>query len=611
MPSHGDPGRALAAGMAELKPGLGRRGVNEIDQTLPGPSLRIVPKAEAAGCDARIRRYARRLAEHEPRAAERAAAEMHQMEVVRHAVDGRIHRHRRDHDAVRQRDAAHRIRCEHRRHRGAVGNDVDAAARREPAFVILQPYLVANAQVFVTDALRARQQRVHELLRLERVGVAAADHLEPFHGIAGRVLDAGDVDGAHLFISGKDRRYLVPRGTEVFELPRQLDGVFERQLGAGADGEMRGVRRVPHQHDLAVAVEMTPLTADQAVEVEPSRTAQVPGVAHQLGAIEDLAEKFLAERDRTRLVGLVEAMRREDVLRRLYNKSRCGCVEFVDMGLEPAVLGAAEIEGEGVVRLIGAEPDKTVRSHDQIGLESITIAIANLGIDAVGGNDEVGIRKFEIGIDLALEDQLDAELLATRLQDVKELLAADADKAVAGGAHAPALDQHFDIVPVVERGFNVLRGLGVPGAHILHGGVGKHHAPAERVVGLVALDHGHMVSRIFLLHQQAEIEPGRAAADANDAHIVILHSRRCEGHKYPSRAAHMARDLMRLQLGSSANHRISTPNMPLNRAAGRGTPPVAIRWHESSRCQAQGRRLLPGSSKGNKLWDSSPKTSRI
>ncbi len=147
------------------------------------------------------------------------------------------------------------------------------------------------------------------------------------------------------------------------------------------------------------------------------------------------------------------------------------------------------------------------------------VAIANLGIDAVRGDDEIGVGKFEVGIDLALEHELDAELFAARLQDIEQLLAADADEAVAGGAHAPALDQDLDVVPVVEGALDLLRGLDVPGAHIVHGGVGKHDAPAERVVRLVALDHRHLVRRILLFHQQAEIEPRRAAADANDAHM--------------------------------------------------------------------------------------------
>jgi hypothetical protein len=91
---------------------------------------------------------------------------------------------------------------------------------------------------------------------------------------------------------------------------------------------------------------------------------------------------------------------------------------------------------------------------------------------------------------------------------------------MAGGAHAPALDQHLDVVPMVERDLDLPRGLVVPGAHVLHGGVGEHDAPAEGIVGVVALDHRDAVLGMRLFHQQAEIQPGRAAADTDDAHDV-------------------------------------------------------------------------------------------
>ena len=61
----------------------------------------------------------------------------------------------------------------------------------------------------------------------------------------------------------------------------------------------------------------------------------------------------------------------------------------------------------------------------------------------------------------------------------------------------------------------------IPSAHILHGRIGENDAPAEGVVRLVALDDRNVMGRVFLLHQQAEIEPSRAASDANDAHMFL------------------------------------------------------------------------------------------
>ena len=57
---------------------------------------------------------------------------------------------------------------------------------------------------------------------------------------------------------------------------------------------------------------------------------------------------------------------------------------------------------------------------------------------------------MKIGVDVLLERELDAELLTAALQDVKQLLASDADEAVSGCALARAFEDKLDIVPVIE-----------------------------------------------------------------------------------------------------------------------------------------------------------------
>ena len=49
--------------------------------------------------------------------------------------------------------------------------------------------------------------------------------------------------------------------------------------------------------------------------------------------------------------------------------------------------------------------------------------------------------------------------------------------------------------------------------------VGEHDAPAEGVVGAVALDDDDLVARVLLLHEQGEVQARGAAADADDLHI--------------------------------------------------------------------------------------------
>ncbi len=86
-------------------------------------------------------------------AAERARAEVHEVIVGGQSVDAAVLRHRRDDDAVLQREAAQPERREHRRHRGC-------RRRARPARSAIQCFEpldvggVAQAQVLVADALQ-------------------------------------------------------------------------------------------------------------------------------------------------------------------------------------------------------------------------------------------------------------------------------------------------------------------------------------------------------------------------------------------------------------------------------------------------------------------------
>ena len=218
------------------------------------------------------------------------------------------------------------------------------------------------------------------------------------------------------------------------ELARELDGVVESELGARADGEMRGMRSVAHQHDVRPPLKWLQAPQISRLKIEPCGAPQMARVGHQFRAVQRFGEQLLAKVDRALLVELVQAVRRERLVGRLDDEGRGVAVEFVDMRLEPAMLGAAEVEGESVEQLSRAEPDVAIGPYDQIGLEDVGIAFTDLGIDPVCCDDQIGIRKLEVGIDLAIECEFDAELFAAALQDVQQLLASDADEAVAGRA---------------------------------------------------------------------------------------------------------------------------------------------------------------------------------
>ncbi len=487
--------------------------VHVVHDALPGLGLRVVPQPWASRRDARVGRRAGHLRHHQPGAAHGTRAQMHEVEVARHAVHARVLRHGRDHHAVLQRDPSQRVGREHRRYRH---RRFESGTGIEPALEAFQPALVAQAQVLVADALAAREHGVHELLGFKLVTVALAAHLEPLHGVPGGVLQTQHIHRA-LGLIARQHGGDVLRAM-VTELAREFDRVLQRQLGARADGEVRRVHGVTHQHDMAAPVEVRPLLALHALEVQPGRAAQVARIGHQLLALQVGREQPLAEIDGLLLVRLVQPMRLPHVFRALDDEGGGVRIELVDVRLEPAVLGLLEQEGEGVVQLVRAQPDVAVGPRHDVGAEDLGVAVADARVDAVARDDEVGIGIVQVGLGLLLEHQFHAQRLAAGLQDVQQLLAADAHEAVAAGADDAALEVQLDVVPVVEGLLDLVGRGAVPLAHVVHGGVGEHHAPAEGVVGLVALHHRDVVRGILLLHQQGEVKAGRAAADAHDLH---------------------------------------------------------------------------------------------
>src|SRR5580704_1529580 len=374
----------------------------------------------------------------------------------------------------------------------------------------------------MADALRARQHRIEELRRLERVGVAPADHLEPFHCVSRRVLDARDIDATNLLISRERLRDTLDRMASRVKLSRKLDGVIQGKFGARTDGEMSRMSGVAHQYDMRAPVKAAPLAADQPIEIEPGRSPHVARIGHELRAVEGLGKKLLAKRDRGILVEFAQPVRLEGRVGRLDYEGRSVAIKLINVGLKPAMLRLAEVESERVERLGDTEPDVAIGADEKIGPELIGVSVTDLRIETIGRHDEIGVREFDVGINLTLEQELNPKRLTTPLQDVQELLAADADKAVTTRTLPRALEHELDVVPMIEGVSDLRRALRVRGAHRAHHSVGKDDAPAERVIGLVALDHGDRVLWPELFHKEPEIEPGRAAADTDDAHIVLV-----------------------------------------------------------------------------------------
>ena len=87
--------------------------------------------------------------------------------------------------------------------------------------------------------------------------------------------------------------------------------------------------------------------------------------------------------------------------------------------------------------------------------------------------------------------------------------------------HLVAADVDLDVVPVVEGTEDLAGRLRVRGLQVAQRLVGEHDAPAEGVVGLVALHDADPVRRVLLFHEEGEVESRRAAADADDVHEML------------------------------------------------------------------------------------------
>jgi hypothetical protein len=117
---------------------------------------------------------------------------------------------------------------------------------------------VANLEVVEPDLFAAREQAHRERERVEHE--IASRVLEPTEAVLGDPLGALD-DGAALLFVGREGSFdASPRRCPDAPTARlgddgvsQRDGVLHRELGAGANREVCGVRGVAEQNDVLVA----------------------------------------------------------------------------------------------------------------------------------------------------------------------------------------------------------------------------------------------------------------------------------------------------------------------------------------------------------------------
>src|ERR1700722_10571219 len=247
----------------------------------------------------------------------------------------------------------------------------------------------------MSDPLTAGEEAIGKLPR--RQARMARDVLEPFHAVARSALQLQDLDTALLLVCSERALKLSCAG----DVAREADSVLHGKLGAGTDGEVSRVRRIPDQCKLAVV----PLPTQDAVKIEPRGKLQVCSVALQSVATKIASEELLAKLNRTARVGAIKAMRLPGLLARLDDDGRHVGTELVGVDLEPAVFGILaclnfnvphastelvgvdlesavfgflECEGKGRELLRRTQPHESASAYVDIGFE-------NGGIPTAGG----------------------------------------------------------------------------------------------------------------------------------------------------------------------------------------------------------------------------------
>jgi hypothetical protein len=167
-----------------------------------------------------------------------------------------------------------------------------------------------------------------------------------------------------------------------------------------------------------------------------------------------------------------------------------------------------------------SKPDELALAHVDIGLEDLGEGRARARVQPVSADHQVVAFHERLGIvDLGLEAKLDAEVTGAPLQQQEQPLAADAAETMPGRDRAHALVDDGDIVPVGEVFPDPGGAHRIVGREVVERLGRQHDAPAERVVGHVALEHRDLVRGIAALHRDGEVEAGGTGAENSDLHL--------------------------------------------------------------------------------------------
>jgi hypothetical protein len=392
---------------------------------------------------------------------------------------------------------------------------------RNPIVDAREELRIACAQILVRDPERSRQQREGELNRLERhvsLGV-----LEPLQRRLCGALKA-------LHLRAPSRLVRPQRGRDVVRVfmkrIAQRDRVFHGHPRPGADGEMRGVRRVADEHDVATE----PRIAPDGRELPPDAAVRDERVAVEL-----LGEKAFEKCGGLLLVRAIHSRGLPRVLTTLDDERRAIRAVLIGMHAPETVIVVLEIKRERRKRFARAKPHEPIRPLIDRRVDAILKQPAHRTVGPVGGDDEIGITEIVERRDFTFEAQIDAGCTRLLLQYAQQRVPAHAAEAVTGRRDALAAIVHVDVVPMHEVARDAAVRLRVRIGDARHRRVGEHDTESERIVRAIAFDDANLMAWIRFLHQHGEVQSAGAAADADDAHHRNFGGRFATNASYASR----------------------------------------------------------------------------
>ena len=213
----------------------------------------------------------------------------------------------------------------------------------------------------------------------------------------------------------------------------------------------------------------------------------------------------------------VEAETGPGLSRALHDERTRPGVDPVGVSPQPAAARLDKGPGKSVEYLVRPQPYVFVAAEAHIGLEAPGFEPC-AAVDPIASRDEVSLRQLCRGGHFLLELNVHTQALRPLGQDVEQVLAPDAVAAASGVQYLLAVDVDQFFLPDRCGLLDLLGRNRVASVEVGQDVIPEHDPPALGRAGRAPFEDGDVVSGILQLHQQREVEAGRAATHADDPH---------------------------------------------------------------------------------------------